>query len=102
MILPIELLLEITTIVFLDYLEDVMPDPALIRDFTLEAPLPPNVTLEQIIGITTEQINEDKIPLAGPYDRNYLIPLLQTSYQVREATLSVLSNILCIPRLNGR
>ena len=40
----------------------------------------------------------------GPFERNYFAPLLQTSWQVRELALLVLSMVFKIPRvpLSGR
>lgn len=102
MTLPTELYCEIISIIFMDYLEDVMPDLTLLRGFTLEAPLTPNTNMEHTRSVAAEQLNETNFALAGPFDNNHLVPLLQTSYQVREATLSVLSNSLNIPRSKGR
>lgn len=98
MLLPAEILLHIITIIFMDYLEDVMPNPIRLRAFTLKAPLTQGTTLEQLKNLAAEQIKDDHFPILGPYDQNYFLPLLQTSYQIREGALSVLSDVLRIPR----
>lgn len=105
MLLPTEILSEIITIIFMDYLENVMPNPiCTIRTLNLEfrAPLPENMTLEQIKAVTAEGFKEESFSILGPYDHNHFLPLLQTSYQVREVALSVLSDVLCIPRSDDR
>lgn len=79
-----------------------MPDPVLIRDFTLQIPLPADATFEQVKDAAAEQINDAYFSMAGPYDRNWIAPLLQTSYQLRDIALTVLSRALCIPRPNER
>ncbi|KAK7682207.1 hypothetical protein QCA50_014794 [Cerrena zonata] len=101
-LLPPEVLFEIVTTVLVDYLENIMPDLALIRQFTLETPLPPNTTAEQVEDIAAKQMRHDYFQIVGPYERNHFAPLLQTSYQIREIALSVLSDHLRIPRVDGR
>ncbi|KAK7681486.1 hypothetical protein QCA50_015578 [Cerrena zonata] len=103
MLLPPEVLIEIIAIVLVDYLEDIMPDIAVIRHFRLERPFPFSIeTKDQAEDFVFEQIREDDFKIVGPYDRNHFAPLLETSYQIRDVAISVLSNVFCIPRTNGR
>ncbi|KAK7682221.1 hypothetical protein QCA50_014808 [Cerrena zonata] len=102
LLLPPEILFEIVTAVLVDYLESIMPDPTLIGQFTLETPLPPHATAIQVEDIAAEEIGDDYFSIVGPYDRNHFAPLLQTSYQIREIALSVLSDHLGIPMVDGR
>ncbi|KAK7681472.1 hypothetical protein QCA50_015564 [Cerrena zonata] len=100
--LPSELLREIFITVFTDYLEDVMPNPAIIRNFSLAAPLPANTTLKQAMDIIEEEFQGYFPPMLGPYDCNHFVPLLQTSPRIRYIALSVLSDTLYIPFSEGR
>ncbi|KAK7682208.1 hypothetical protein QCA50_014795 [Cerrena zonata] len=97
-LLPPELLREIIMIVFTDYLEDIMPESALIRRFELDIPFFPNISLEEARRFAASQVSEDYFQIPGPYDHNHFVPLLQTSYQIREVGLSVLSDGLGISK----
>ncbi|KAK7682223.1 hypothetical protein QCA50_014810 [Cerrena zonata] len=101
-LLPSELLREIFITVFTDYLEDVMPNPAIIRNFSLVAPLPANTTYKQAMDIIEEEFQAYCPSMLGPYDCNYFVPLLQTSPRIRYIALSVLSDTLYIPFSEGR
>ncbi|KAK7682205.1 hypothetical protein QCA50_014792 [Cerrena zonata] len=100
--LPSELLREIFITVFTDYLEDVMPNPAIIRNFSLVVPIPADTSIKQVMGVVEEDFQRYCPPLLGPYDCNYFEPLLQTSPWIRCIALSVLSDTLYIPFSEGR
>lgn len=95
------------TIVLLDYVDDIIPGPDMIRNFTFDQPLLQDTyKLKALINMAADQI-ERSGPASfdiGPFERNHFAPLLQTSWQVREIALLVLSIVFKIPivPLSGR
>ena len=86
----------------MDYIDDIIPSPDMIRSFTLDRPPPEGATLQVLYKMVADQLEANGASSSdiGPFERNHFAPLLQTSWQVREIALLVLAIVFKIPRVS--